>query len=137
MCVNYTTKFSSMKKTKSDILVRQSILAQLQLRMLCWMRHARMTTVVAFDQRRTVMATALQMTHCCLMKGLDLQLEVISSMHSYRLQVANTQHSVKQAEAEPVMHNFTSFNSLRWINFNVNSSQAGQIAMAGNFVSKS
>lgn len=83
-----------------------------------------MTTVVAFDQRRTVMATALQMTHCCLMKGLDLQLEVISSMHSYRLQVANTQHSVKQAEAEPVMHNFTSFNSLRWINFNYNSSQA-------------
>ncbi|XP_027772418.1 uncharacterized protein LOC107017007 [Solanum pennellii] len=101
-----------------------------QLPMLCWMRHARMTTVVAFNQRRAVMATALQMTHCCLMRGLDLQLVVISSMHSYRLPVANTQHSVKQAEAEPVMHNFTSFNSLRWINFNVNSSQAGQIAMA-------
>nr|XP_010320511.1 uncharacterized protein LOC101266934 [Solanum lycopersicum] len=44
-----------------------------QLPMLCWMRHARMTTVVAFNQRRAVMATALQMTHCCLMRGLDLQ----------------------------------------------------------------
>lgn len=46
------------------------------------------STVVAFDQRRVAMATALRMTHYRLMKGLDLQLEVVSSMHSYRLQAA-------------------------------------------------
>lgn len=83
------------------------------------------STIVSFDWEGWLWQNSFAgdslAIHCCLLKAFDMQLKVVSSTHSYRLQVANTafcQTNWSRGSAawfcSLLNKAFVSFNSLSW-----------------------